>query len=407
MKNVLKSLSVAALLAVAACSSQTDSFVENNFKFIENQLPVAFSSIDSVQTALKSSGRLKSGVFAQSVVRTINKNGSLHLVGANDWTCGFFPGLLWYTYEYSGDPIWKEKAIKYTATIEMAKTRTNTHDLGFMLYCSFGNGYRLTGDSKYKEVLIEGANSLITRFDEKIGLIRSWDFNADKWNYPVIIDNMMNLEMLCEVTKLTGDQKYMEIAKKHADKTIQNHFRPDYSSYHVVDYDSVGVATKHITHQGYSNSSAWARGQGWGLYGYTMMYRETGDEKYLVQANHIANFILTHPNLPADKVPYWDFNAPNIPNEPRDVSAATLIASALYELSGYNIEKCEEYRVVADTILESVSKNYLAKKDGDYGFVTTQSVGSFPSDTEVSVPLSYADYYFAEALIRRERGFKF
>ena len=215
-----------------------------------------------------------------------------------------------------------------------------THDLGFMLYCSYGNGFRLTQSDAYKAVLIDGAESLCTRYDSIIGCIKSWDHNKDKWQFPVIIDNMMNLEFLFEVSKITGNNKYKQIAISHANTTMKNHFRPDFSSYHVIDYDTItgAVRNKH-THQGYAHESAWARGQAWGLYGFTMCYRETNDIHYLQQAEHIANFILNHPNLPTDLIPFWDFDAPNIPNEPRDASAAAIIASALYELSTYSPPK--------------------------------------------------------------------
>ena len=247
--------------------------------------------------------------------RTLDKDSNLVLVPARDWTSGFFAGELWYLYEFTGKNEWKEKAQEFTAVMEPEKMNGTTHDMGFKIYSTFGNGYRLTNDPHYREVIIQSAKTLATRFKPIIGCIRSWDHSRDKWGCPVIIDNMMNLELLFEATKLTGDSSFYKIAVSHANTTMKNHFRADFSSYHVIDYDTItGNVLKKNTHQGYSHESAWARGQAWALYGFTMCYRETHDPKYLLQAENIAGFILNHKNLPTDLVPYWDFDAPNIPN---------------------------------------------------------------------------------------------
>ncbi|QIL42493.1 glucuronyl hydrolase [Pedobacter sp. HDW13] len=328
------------------------------------------------------------------------ENGNLKLVASKDWTSGFFPGVLWYLDEYYKTPQWKAEARKFTTFIEKEKSNGTTHDMGFKVFCSVGNAFRLTGDPHDKEVLIEAAKTLATRFNPKTGVILSWDHSRDKWVNPVIIDNMMNLELLFEATRLTGDSSFYKIAVSHATTTMKNHFRPDFSSYHVVDYDpKTGAVLKKTTHQGYSNSSAWARGQAWGLYGYTMCYRYTKNPIYLKQAENIAKFILDHPNMPKDIVPYWDFNAPQIPNEPRDVSAAAVIASGLYELSQYSSQG-NYYNNKADLILKSLSTNYAAQVGDAKGFILLHSTGSKPSVSEVDVPLSYADYYYLEALLR-------
>jgi hypothetical protein len=296
-----------------------------------------------------------------------------------------------------------EYAKNYTARIEKEKYNKGTHDLGFMLYCSFGNGFRLTGDSAYQSIMLTGAESLVSRFNPLIGCIKSWDHNGDKWQFPVIIDNMMNLEFLFWASKVTGDPKYRNICISHADKTIENHFRPDYSTYHVVSYDTItGLAEKKNTHQGYADESAWARGQAWGLYGFVVTYRETQDPKYLEQAKHIAAFILNHPNLPADKIPYWDFNAPDIPDAKRDASAGAIIASALIELSGYADETlAKSYLEVAKTQIRTLSSpKYFAQKGTNGNFILKHSVGHLLGNSEVDVPLTYADYYYIEALLR-------
>ncbi|MBS1563421.1 MAG: glycoside hydrolase family 88 protein [Bacteroidetes bacterium] len=332
--------------------------------------------------------------------RTLEK-GELKLVPSKDWTSGFFPGELWFLYEYTGKPEWKTAAETYTANIENEKWNGGTHDMGFKVYCSFGTGYRLTKNPHYKEVILQAAKTLSTRFNAKVGAIKSWDNR--KWAFPVIIDNMMNLELLFEATRLSGDSAFYKIAFSHAVTTMKHHFRNDYSSYHVVSYDTLtGQHIGRMTHQGYADESAWARGQAWGLYGYTMCYRETKNKAFLEQAEHIAAFILNHPNLPADKVLYWDFNAPGIPNEPRDASAAAVLASGLYELSSYS-KNGAAYRQAADKILQSLTQSYRAPIGQAHGFLLLHSVGSKPQDSEVDTPLSYADYYYLEALLRYKK----
>jgi unsaturated chondroitin disaccharide hydrolase len=335
--------------------------------------------------------------------RTLSPEGNLVIVPAKDWTSGFFPGTLWFLYEYTGKSQWKEYAKTFTSKIENEKWNSGTHDMGFKIYCSFGNGYRLTKEPDYREIIIQSAKTLSKRFNPQTGCIRSWDHNKDKWDYPVIIDNMMNLELLFEVTKLTGDSTYHKIAVSHADNTMKNHFRSDFSSYHVVDYDTLtGKVIKKNTHQGFSHGSAWARGQAWGLYGFVMCYRETRNKSYLNQARNIAGFILDHPSLPKDMVPYWDFNAPNIPDEPRDASAAAIIASALYELDTYS-DKGSQYRIAADRIVKNLTKGYRSSIGRNKGFILLHSTGSKPMNSEVNVPLNYADYYYLEALLRQKK----
>ena len=333
--------------------------------------------------------------------RTLD-NGNLKLVASRDWTSGFFPGVLWFLYEYTGDANWQSQAKKFTAGIEKEQLNGTTHDMGFKVYCSVGTGLRLTNDPHYRNVVIQSAKTLATRFNPKTGVILSWDHSRDKWVNPVIIDNMMNLELLFEATKLTGDSSFYKIAASHANTTMKNHFRPDYSSYHVIDYDpKTGAVLKKNTHQGYSHESSWSRGQGWAVYGYTMCYRETKNPAYLQQAENVANFILKNKNMPEDLVPYYDFDAPGIPNEPRDVSAAAVIASGLYELSTYS-KNGETFRKAADKMMNSLSTRYVAPKGEAKGFILLHSTGSKPSNSEVDVPLSYADYYYLEALVRRK-----
>lgn len=363
-------------------------------KIIDHSMSVAKSqSIAMAEVLADSTGKLP---------RTF-ENGKLKITDSGWWCSGFFPGVLWYLYEYSPNDTLLNYAKTYTQRVEDQKYTTDNHDVGFMIYCSFGNGYRLTGDTAYPEVMTTAAKSLCTRYNPKVGLIRSWDHNADKWQYPVIIDNMMNLELLLWAAKYTGDSTFYNISIEHADKTMKNHYRSDYSSYHVVSYDTItGNVEKKQTSQGLSDESAWSRGQAWGLYGYTMMYRLTKEPRYLEQANHIAAFILNHPNLPEDKIPYWDFDAPDIPNALRDASAGAIICSALIELSTFVDEPLKkQYIDVARTQLKTLSSpEYLAEPGTNGNFVLKHSVGSLPHKGEVDVPLTYADYYFIEALLR-------
>jgi len=343
----------------------------------------------------------------EKLPRSTDVQGNLTTSDSKWWTSGFFPGTLWYLYEATGDNHFKEYAKEYTKRIESEQYTTDNHDVGFMLYCSYGNGFRITKDQSYKSVLLQGAESLSTRFKKRVGLIRSWDDHKDKWDYPVIIDNMMNLELLSWASKNSDSTKYIDIAIKHADKTLKNHFRDDYSSFHVVSYDTItGKVAKKNTNQGFSDSSSWARGQAWGLYGYTMMFRETEDLKYLLHAENIAKYLLNHPNLPKDKIPYWDYNAPDIPNAKRDASAAAVMASALIELSQLTKDKAlsENCLSTSETILRTLtSDEYLAEVGTNGFFVLKHSVGNMPIKKEIDAPLSYADYYYVEALLRMEK----
>ena len=400
MKKVL----ILLPLCLAACTAQkspyasiTDQTVRENFEFADQQTRILLAETEAILDTVTITEKTR------VEPRTVKADGSLSLIAPRDWTSGFFPGTMWYLYEKSGDPFWKEKAIKFTNYLEPIKTYTGTHDLGFMINCSFGNGLRLADVPGYQDIMLEAARSLITRFNPTVGCIRSWDHG--KWQFPVIIDNMMNLELLFWASKVSGDPVFHDIAVTHANTTMANHFRPDYSSFHVVDYDAAGDGKpiQFNTHQGYADESAWGRGQAWGLYGFTMCYRETGDPRYLQQAEGIAQFILNNKNLPEDGVFYWDFDAPNIPDAPRDVSASAIAASALYELSTMSEAHGAQYLAAADKTVKSISEKYRNPLGEMHGFITNSSVGHLPGNSEITVPLNYADYYFLEALVRKER----
>ena len=404
-----KQIAILALGAgFAGCTPQpATNLIEDNMEFAQQQLRFAFDEIDYAivnESPESRAKREKNGWGELTNPRNSEPDGTLNLVPSKDWTSGFFPGELWFLYEYTQNNFWKKKAQQHTDILEKEKMNGSTHDMGFKVYCSFGNGYRLTQDEHYKEVLLQSARTLAMRFKPAAGIIRSWDHSTAKWLCPVIIDNMMNLELLFWATKESKDSTFYRIAVDHARTTMKHHFRPDFSSYHVIDYDTItGQVLKKNTHQGFADESAWSRGQAWALYGYTMCYRETQLPEFLEQAQNIEKYLFTHPNMPEDLIPYWDFDAPGIPDEPRDVSAAKGIASALYELSLYDPEKGERYRSNADKIIENLTKHYRATLKKDNGFLLLHSTGTKPTNTEVDVPIVYADYYFIEALMRKNK----
>lgn len=353
--------------------------------------------------------------------RSTDVDGKLKYVTIKDWTGGFWPGSLWYMYEFTKDDIWKKNALMWTKSLEQNQYNTTHHDLGFMMYCSYGNAFRLTKDSTFIPILIQSANSLISRYSPQVKSIKSWDERKsyDKkhvWKFPVIIDNMMNLELLFFASKQTKDPIYGEIAIKHAETAMKNHVRPDFSTFHMVNYDeNTGNVLDRKTVQGFSDNSQWARGQAWAVYGFTVVYRETKDKRFLVTAQKMADYYLNNPKLPLDKIPYWDFNVGEKgylpewdfdPNQyqpvPRDASASAIMASALLELSTYSNAKLKaKYLNDAETMLETLSSSaYLARPGTNNHFLLKSSVGNMPRNSEINVPIIYADYYFLEALLR-------
>ncbi|RYY56783.1 MAG: glucuronyl hydrolase [Chitinophagaceae bacterium] len=318
------------------------------------------------------------------------------------WTSGFYPGSLFYIAQARQDSVLFNEGISRLKILEKEKFHSSDHDLGFMIFNSFGNAYRITRNPEYAEVVMTAAQTLTRRYRPSINSIQSWDSNQH-YRSPVIIDNMMNLEMLCWAADEIREPKLKIIAIDHTETAIRNHYRPDFSSYHVVDYNlQTGQIVSRKSAQGYSESSAWARGQSWGLYGFTTMYRFTREPRYLEQAKGIAKFILNHPRLPKDKIPYWDFDAPDIPDTYRDVSAASILASGLLELSLYvDQDLRNEYVSAVARILTNLSTDkYRSKKGENGGFILKHSVGAVPYNSEVDVSLTYADYYFLEALSR-------
>ena len=417
MNNMKKKLVLFASVSITLASCQIPP--KEDYSWIKKGLDVASAQLQLSAEEVSGTGMLprsiRTGYDMDFLCRQLERDsltfkdslraqptaeqlGKRRLCNVYDWTSGFFPGSLWYAYELTGNDTLKTQAIQYTNLLNPVRYYKGTHDLGFMVNCSYGNAERLSPNDTIAAVMRETADNLCGRFNDSIGAIRSWDFGT--WNFPVIIDNMMNLDLLFNVAKATGDNRYKDIAIKHAMTTMHNHFRPDYTCWHVVSYNSDGTVERKQTHQGKNDDSSWARGQAWAIYGYTMCYRYTHDQKYLDMAEKIYNFIFNNPNLPEDLVPYWDFDAPNIPNEPRDVSAAACTASALYELSTYIPGK--NYKETADKIMENLgSPAYRAEVGTNGNFILMHSVGSIPHGAEIDVPLNYADYYFLEGIMRK------
>lgn len=328
------------------------------------------------------------------------KTGVIKKVASKDWTSGFYIGNLWQLYNLTADTRYKELAYKWMPFLEKEKINNRTHDMGFKMYCSYGKAYEYTKATNYKEILLESAQTLCTRFNPKVGSIRSWDHHQDKWEFPVIIDNMMNLELLFEAAKLSSDPKFKDIAVTHANTTLKNHFRKEDSCYHVLDYDTIsGNVRSKMTHQGYSDESSWARGQSWAVYGFTMCYRYTKDDAYLKRAEATAQFFMNHKNMPSDGIPFWDFNDPSIPNAPRDASAAAIMASGLIEL--YTYTNNDDYLMYANKVIHSLSSDkYVLSESVNAPFILDHSTGDWSRKAELDEPIIYADYYFIEALTR-------
>lgn len=407
MKTTLKTgFALMILVSILSCSQKKIILTPEIRKFVTGQY----------ENLLSASSDLR------RFPRTVSANGDLVSTDLYEWTSGFFAGNLWYLYELTGDQKWKNEAAKWTEALDTIQYWSGNHDVGFMMNCSYGNGLRLAGKKQYEKVLIQTAESLCKRYNPNTKCIKSWDYrkawnDTTEWFYPVIIDNMMNLELLFEATKLSGNKRFEEIAVQHALTTMTNHYRPDFSCYHVVDYDTItGKILDKATCQGFTDESSWARGQAWGLYGFVLCYRYTRDPRFLSFAEKIANYIINSPKLPKDMIPYWDYNAMDkgltpewkydaskFPVIPRDASAAAITSSALFELSAFSAAYKTEYKQAAIKILSSLASPAYLGIAGDKFFILGHSVGSIPHGVEIDVPLIYADYYFLEAALRYKR----
>jgi len=395
MKNIL--FLIILILSVSCTEKRNEKLATDALKYCASQTERSLIE-------LKGDSALDYTMMPRNILNGESK-WNCRKAAKEEWTGGFWPGVLWYDYEYTKDEKIREQAEKYTQSLEfLSRIPAYDHDLGFLIFCSYGNGYRLTGNPVYKQVLLNTADSLATLFNPKVGTILSWprEVEVKGWPHNTIIDNMINLELLFWAAKNGENKSLYDVAVKHANTTMKNHFKPDYSCYHVVVYDTItGKKIKGITHQGYADNSMWARGQSWAIYGFTMCYRETKDRNYLDFAQKVADVYLKR--LPEDMIPYWDFDDPSIPNAPKDASAAAVTASALLELSTYlKNEKGEKYKQDAVKMLESLSSTDYQCGKNSPAFLC-HSTGHWPNHSEIDASIIYADYYYIEALLRLKK----
>lgn len=395
IRNLLWGIGV---LILSSCAVEKDEKLD-----VDSALAYCDVQIHRALEKLEEGGKIDYSMQPRNILSD-EKYWNCRKVSKEEWTGGFWPGILWYDYEATQNDTIRVLAEKYTESLELfSRIPAYDHDLGFLVFCSYGNGYRLTHNPVYRDVILATADSLATLFNPKVGTILSWPRNVEMLGgHNTIMDNMINLEMLFWAARNGGDRRLFDVAVSHADKTMENQFRSDYSSYHVAVYDTVtGKCIKKCTHQGYSDDSMWARGQAWAIYGYTVVFRETGNPKYLEFAERLVDTYMK--NLPDDYVPYWDFNAPDIPNAPRDASAACVVASALLEMSGfYGNGKGEKYRKAAEKMLCSLSSDKYQSRERNVAFLL-HSTGHWPAKSEIDASIIYADYYYIEALMRLKR----
>lgn len=394
IKNILIA---ASTIMIAACTGQKEFTADGSLQYCDKQIK---------RTLVDLKGN--NGIIDYTMMpRNIADTASVwhcRKASKDEWCAGFWPGILWYDYENTEDEQIKKEADRFTSSLRfLSQTPAFDHDLGFLVFCSYGNGYRITHNPEYKDVILATADTLATLFNPKMGTILSWPRNVGFYGgHNTIMDNMINLEMLFWAAKNGGNPYLADIAISHADKTMQYQFRPDYTSYHVAVYDTInGHFLKAVTHQGYNDESMWARGQAWAIYGFTVVYRETHDVKYLNFVKHVLDVYLK--KLPEDHVPYWDFDDPRIPNAPRDASAACVVASALLELSTYvDAPLANEYKEHAITMLTSLSSDKYRSGKAKPSFLL-HSTGHHPAGSEIDASIIYADYYYIEALTRLKK----
>ncbi|GAF05075.1 glycoside hydrolase family 88 protein [Saccharicrinis fermentans] len=385
---------ITLMLIVFACTSKKDQAKLD----IDKMLDYCVAKTKATKATLTEADSLPRNIYSNQI--------QWNKVGIHDWCSGFWPGVLWYAYEASGDTSLFAGAQIFTAPLKgVLDVPVDNHDLGFMLYCSMGNGYRLSKSDDYKNFLLLTADSLATLYNPKVGTILSWPVMREKMNWPhnTIIDNMINLELLFWASKNGGDQSLYNMAVKHAETCMNTLIRPDYTTYHVAVFDTTnGHFIKGVTHQGYADDSQWARGQGWSIYGYSMVYRETKDQKFLDTAIKLADKFIEM--IPEDTIPYWDYNDPAIPNAPKDASAAAIIASGLLELQSFVSDEQvkAKYAKTAIDLLTALSSDKYLSKAKNQSFLM-HSTGHWPAKSEIDASIIYADYYYIEALLRAKQ----
>ncbi len=323
---------------------------------------------------------------------------------AEEWCSGFWPGILWMDYSVTKDEKVRKAAEGYTDVLSFLGSKpAYDHDLGFLVITSFLKGYEQTGSEQYKQIILNAADTLATLYNNKVGTILSWPRHVkDYGGHNTIMDNMINLELLFWAAENGSNKQLKDIAIHHADTTMRYHFREDGSCYHVAVYDTLtGEFIKGVTHQGYADSSMWARGQSWAIYGYTMVYRFTHEQRFLDFAQKVTDIYLKRLQETSDDwVPLWDMDDPRGLEAPKDASAACVVASALLELSQYvDKEKGKAYYEDAVKMLTDLSSEKYQSREKNVSFLM-HSTGHHPAGSEIDASIIYADYYYLEALLR-------
>lgn len=370
-----------------------DAKVDDALNFAQKQLKRTIAELNNDSTKFPHAVRA-------------DKDSSWITTSSSAWGCGYFPGMMWYMYEITGDEFWKKNANRWTLGVEKEKYNKGAQDLGFMITSSFGNAYRLTKNKHYGEVLLETGEHFANRYNSVVGCTRSWGPNEDNKQFQVIIDNMVGTELLFTGAKIGGKKDWFDMAIKHAEKTMKNHLRSDGSTYHVVNYDPVtGVVIGKRSAQGYALESRWARGQAWAIHGFTTTARETSEGRFLQTAQKVADYFIN--NLPENYIPYWDFHAPNIPDEKRDTSAASIAASGLFELSTLveDDKAKQKYFDSACKILNSLCSPPYLSEGTDTPAILLEMIETRYDARDPSVKLSciWGDYFFVEAIVRYQK----
>ncbi len=389
MKNLTKILLVALVAIQISCSGS----VEKNFDADH------YLTIGAAKTKAASARIVDSTKFPRYID---HGDSDWTCVNVYDWTSGFYPGVLWFAYEQTQDAELKAKAELFTEPLsQVAYATARDHDIGFMIYCSYGNGYRLTGNPEYKKAMLSAADTLATLFNPTVGTIHSWPFKPE-YEHNTIIDNMMNLELLFWASKNGGGKRLEDIAVSHAEVTQKYIVRPDSAVYHLGQFTHEGEFVRGVAHQGYADESMWARGQAWGIYGYAICYREVGRKDFLATSMKLADHFMNR--LPEDGVPFWDYDDPAIPSSPKDASAAAVAASGMLELSILLDDQAlsQKYYNNAVELLAAISTDDYILGD-ESAAILDHSTGHHPKGWEIDVPIIYGDYYYLEALTKLKK----
>ena len=425
MKKYL--LSLALGLAMMACQTQTQAPQLD----VEKDLAYCAVQVDRALDGL----RLADGTYDYTMEPRNILEGEVQWncrrASAEEWCSGFWSGVLWMVYESEELKVkseefasaqqappcavanstlstqhstLKEAAEGYTDSLKFLATQpVYDHDLGFLVINSFLKGYEATGREDYKQTALACADTLATLFNPTVGTLLSWPRHVkDYGGHNTIMDNMINLELLFWASENGGSQQLRDIAIRHAETTMQNHFREDGSCYHVAVYDTLtGQFLRGVTHQGYADESMWSRGQSWAIYGYTMVYRYTRDQRFLDFAQKVTDIYLRRLHETSDDwVPLWDMDDPRGLEAPKDASAACVVASALLELCNYvGEDKGTVYREAATQMLADLGTDKYQSRDRNVAFLM-HSTGHHPAGSEIDASIIYADYYYIEALIK-------